>query len=110
MTSDYKPSEDYLASILARTAKAAVDGVLTDNDRVALYRLALTAAAEEFYRIESNGGGGLISPEVLLLLQQIALVCEDEVDQTKLLGGMGITAEDVSDANKDSGGSVEDVS
>jgi hypothetical protein len=108
MTSGSNPTEDYLISVLARTAKAAVEGSLTDNDRVVLYRLALTAAAEEFYRIESNGGGG-VSPEVLLLLQQIALVCEDEVDQRKLLGGMGLTAEDVSDAeSQDSRRSIED--
>lgn len=111
MTSDSDTKHEYLESILARTAAAAVNGKLTSNDRNILYKLALTVAAEEFYRIESNSGHGLVSPEVLLLLQQIVLVCEDEVDQVKLLGGMGLTLEDVSDAAqaKDSGGSESDV-
>lgn len=110
MTSDSNPGEAYLESLLARTSKAAIEGKLTDNDRVALYRLVLTVAANEFYRIEANSGHGLVSPEVLLLIQQIALVCEDEVDQQKLLGPMGLTEEDVSDAPQveGNGGSVED--
>lgn len=110
MTSDYSPGEEYLASLLARTSEAAISGKLTDNDRVALYRVALTVAANEFYRIESNGGGG-VSPEVLLLLQQIFLVCDDEVDQMKLLGPMGLKPEDISDGTQveERGGSESDA-
>ena len=113
MTSTSKPQqEDYLASILARTSKAALEGKLSDEDRVALYRLALTIAAHEFHRIEANSGHGLVSPEVLLLLQQIVLVCDDKVDRDKLLGPMGLTAEDVADAQsqvQEHDGSESDV-
>lgn len=74
-----------LEGILIDAAKRAATGTLSDKTRVSLYRLALTIAAEEFYRIESNAGGS-VNPPVLMLLQQISALCSDKVDVTRLMG------------------------
>lgn len=75
----------FLRATLTRTAKEALEGNLSDEDRIALYRLALTVCAEEFYRIESNGEGGAVKPETLMLLQQIELLCSDNITPEKLV-------------------------
>lgn len=51
----------------------ASEGEITDAERVDLYRVALTVAANEFYRIESIAEGS-VNPAVLTLLQQIELI------------------------------------
>lgn len=75
---------DRLESVLVEAAKQALDGTLSDATRVRLYRLALTVAAEEFYRIESTQGGS-VAPGVLMIIQQIAALCEDKVDAERLM-------------------------
>lgn len=110
---DTELSNEYLENLLANTARAALDGSLTDTDRVILLKLALSVAANEFHRIASNGVPDTITPEVLLLLQQIFLLCDDDVDIDKLLGGMGLERGEVTVAEEkekqDSDGGVEDA-
>jgi len=114
-TSD-KLSGEYLQKILVKAVENALDGTLTDTDRVALYRLALTIASAEFHRIASNGLA-IVAPEAMLLLQQIILLCDPEVDAERLAGGMGLIeekeekedTEDGSSQDEDVGDGVEDA-
>ena len=81
--------KEYLKEVLAEAANRAARGELADADRVALYRFALSAAANEFYRIEKTAAGS-VDPNALLLIQQISLLCEDNVDLEKLAGSAGV--------------------
>lgn len=87
----YDPTaSNYLESMLTHVVKSAIEGKLEDGERVLLLRLALTCCAEEFHSIAANGNQASVKPEILLLIQQIYLICEDEVDPEKLMGAMGI--------------------
>lgn len=74
-----------IRDILIRSAEAALDGTMTDTDRVALYNLAMTIAAEELYRVEQRVPG-VVSPESLTMLHQVALLCDPNVTTDQLLG------------------------
>jgi hypothetical protein len=76
-------SSEKIETILMTSAKAALEGTMDDTDRVAMYRLAMTVTSGELYRIEQNAAG-TVSPESLMLLQQIALLCDPEVTPEKL--------------------------
>lgn len=104
-------ASDYLTSMLTHVVKAALEGKLEDGDRVALLRLGLTCAAEEFHSIAANGGQNAVKPEILLLLQQIFLICEDDVDPKKLMGAMGIEIKEDNnvDSSKERADSVKDA-
>lgn len=97
-----------LQDILIHAAERAVAGVLTDSERSDLYRLALTVAAEEFYRIEQRAGG-IVTPEVLILLQQISLLCEPNIDIESLIGPVQAAAEAAREHDPDSGESEQAV-
>ncbi len=85
-----------LESIIREAAISALDGTLTDTERVNLYRLALTVAAAELHRIANLDGG--VQPEPLLLIQQIGLLCDEDVNAERLLGGMGLISDDYKEA------------
>jgi hypothetical protein len=76
-----------LESVIQRAAQAAIDGDLEDNLRVRLYRVALSVAGQEFHRIEEQAAGS-VDPGVLMLIQQIVLLCDDNVDPDKLIGNI----------------------
>ena len=80
-------SSDKIEAILTIAATAAIDGTMTDNNRVAMYRLAMTVTANELHRIEQNAPG-TVSPESLILLHQVALLCDPDVTKEKLFGSL----------------------
>ena len=88
------PAPKALEDIIVQTVEEAVAGSLNDSTRVALYRLALTVVANEFYRIESESKGS-VDPQILLLLQQIVLLCDDNLDMERLTGGINTLLEKV---------------
>lgn len=73
-----------IQGILERAVSQAIEGTLEDAMRVRLYQFALTIAAGEFHRIESTNGGS-VAPEVLLLIQQISLLCSENPDPRKFI-------------------------
>lgn len=89
-----------LAQIIRTAAERAIDGELTDAERVTLYKLALTVAAAELHRVEQVNSGS-VSPEALLILQQIGLLCDEGVDAERLLGGMGLITSEYLHATQD---------
>lgn len=95
--------QSLLENILIECARRAQAGTLDNADRVSLYRLAMTVASEEFYRIESINRG-CVSTEALLLLQQITALCADDVNLYKLFGSAGVL--DYAPQNTDAGGSL----
>lgn len=104
-------SGPYLERILTATAAAAVDGTLTDADRISLQQLALTVAAESFHEIAANGGAELVDPNVLLLLQQIGTLCDEEINPEELAKTMTAVLEEHDATQASNGGdSVKDAS
>jgi hypothetical protein len=76
-----------------RTAtENALAGTLTDEARVALYRLCLTMAADEFHRLEQINPGS-VEPEVLITILQISTICDPEITQESLMQAMERMAE-----------------
>jgi len=78
--------------MLRAATDSALEGTLTDATRVGLYKLALTMAADEFYRIESDRPNA-VNPEVLIVIHQISTICEPDVNTDKLMDTMGRMAE-----------------
>ena len=79
---------DFLRQMFARIVTDALNGELSDSDRVPLLQLALTMAAEEFQRIEETygtKGAPAVDSRTLRIIQQIALICE--ADPEKLRSG-----------------------
>jgi hypothetical protein len=84
-----------------RTAtENALAGTLTDEARVALYRLCLTMAADEFHRLEKENPGS-VEPEVLITILQISTVCDPEITQEKLFESMERIADMMLDGQED---------
>lgn len=71
-------TDDFRETIMD-AAKSAADGTLTDTKRVLLYRLALAIAVEELYTVETHAKGS-VNPGILMILQQIAMICSDKDD------------------------------
>lgn len=68
---------------LEQLAQKALEGELTVEDRLAIYNLALTVAANELFRIE-EATGGLVNPVSLLLIQQLCLLADPDVDHARV--------------------------
>lgn len=79
-------SAEAVEFILTKMGERALDGEMTDSDRVVLYRLAMQVASDEFHRIEVERADGIVRPEALMFLRQIAVICEDEPDPEALMG------------------------
>ena len=98
-----------IEKILTEVAEQAIEGTLTDETRIGVYELALTVAANELHRIERTHNGA-VSPESLLLLQQLALLADKNVTREKILGSIETLVGKNGVAEEDSGGSIIDVS
>ncbi len=80
---------EVLEDIIHSASENALAGTLTDSARIELYKLALTVAAEEFHRVEKGANGtSIVKPDILILLQQIAIICEPDVDTDMLMEQM----------------------
>lgn len=86
---------DFLENIIMEAADKVMHDEMDDHTRVILYRLALTVCASEMVRIEKEIGG--VKPEVLMLLQQISLLCDEDTGRDKLIANARKRA---GDANK----------
>ena len=89
-----------LEDIIRGASQHALAGTLTDTARVQLYKLALTIAAEEFHRVEKEANGNaVVKPDILILLQQISLICEPDVATDMLMMAMGQIAEAIGEVD-----------
>jgi hypothetical protein len=84
------PSSNPLVDLLAKCAQSALDGTLTDADRVGLLNIALAASVGELCRIEDTSPG-TVSVAVLLLVQQLGMLVEGDIDAYKMLKSMEAT-------------------
>lgn len=73
---------------IQEAAEAVASGTMTDSLRVRLYRIAVTLAGEEFYRIEKVSAG-TVSPQMLTVMQQIVSLCDDPELADKLVEAGG---------------------
>ncbi len=55
-------NQDELNDLLTETVTAAIEGNLTDTQRVVLYQVAMAVTANELHRIE-RAAGGTVSAE-----------------------------------------------
>lgn len=93
-----------LRQFFVELAEKAYQGNLSHEDKEALYRLALSVAANEFYRIETEHGGEgdpIVKPEALAMLRQIGILTDQEaLEDTGLVdpfSGESIMRSDVVD-------------
>jgi hypothetical protein len=91
-------------TVLSTATENALAGTLTDEARVALYRICLTMAADEFFRLE-QANPGTVEPEVLITILQITTVCDPDITQETLMEAMERMAEmmvpEISDATQE---------